>query len=123
MPLRSRSRADAPIEHSEPRSPAPAARPPVGPPPGPAPVEAKVHILADARILIDLTDGDPRPTTDMVCPNCSGPIRVEHVDPDLRRAELECLDCHFHFAQRLQPEAHEHGVAAAGKRGRFTRRR
>lgn len=84
--------------------------------------EARVHIAAGGRVVIDLTHGDTATTTDITCPNCGGTIRVEDVDRDMRSAEMHCLDCHFRFAQRLTLQADAQEQSAEGRpRGRFLR--
>ena len=64
---------------------------------------ARVHIDADAEIVIDLrTDGDPAvTTTDIHCPNCAGNLRVDDLDRAVLAAQLSCIDCGFTFLQRL----------------------
>lgn len=98
--------------------------------PGPQPEveqQAKVHIGADGEVVIDLTEGDASPTTDMACPNCGGTLHVDSVDTDIRAAQMECQDCQFRFVRRLQMPADdrlESGSAAEPKeRGRFLRSR
>lgn len=88
---------------------------------------AKIHIQASGEVLIDLTDGDTAPTTDIVCPNCGGSLRVGSVDTDIRAADMECQDCQFRFVQRLRLRADDRLASAAaaepGRRGRFLRSR
>jgi len=69
------------------------------------PAEARVHITADAELIIDLrpaavVDG-PAATTDMPCPNCHDVLRVDHLDSVTRTATMSCFACGFTFAPRL----------------------
>ncbi len=69
------------------------------------PSEARVHITADAELVIDLRPaavvGGPAATTDMPCPNCQSALRVDSLDAVSRRATMSCRACGFHFSQRL----------------------
>jgi hypothetical protein len=87
---------------------------------GEAGVVGRVHIDADADLVIDdmvidlRTEGGSEPptnrlvvTTDIRCPNCAGTLRVDDFDRDLMAAQLTCIDCGFTYLQRL------HAVRAA----------
>ena len=69
------------------------------------PSEARVHITADAELVIDLRPaavvGGPAATTDMVCPNCRSALRVDTIDAVSHHAVLSCVTCGFTFSPRL----------------------
>jgi hypothetical protein len=97
-----------------------ATRQPGAPTPSDAasPTGAQLHLRTGGEVVIDLTADGTQPTTD---------IRVDHVDSDLRAAELSCQDCHFRFAQRLRLTADDRTGSAddtsgKGKGRRFRRR-
>jgi len=69
------------------------------------PTEARVHITANAELVIDLRPaavvGGPAATTDMPCPNCQSDLRVDALDPVARTATMSCFTCGFTFSPRL----------------------
>jgi hypothetical protein len=74
------------------------------------PAEVRVHITAAGELVIDLRPaavvGGPAATTDMACPNCDGPLRVDSLDSVAHRAVMACGACGFTFSQRLTAGRH-----------------
>jgi hypothetical protein len=71
------------------------------------PADPTVELSADGELTIDLRDGAtpataPESGTDpaAVCPNCAGPVRVDHADAVGRHTHFACTHCGFTFSRR-----------------------
>lgn len=76
---------------------------------------AVIDVRAPMPDVIDLRDAvtiappvapqapaEPAAEAGSVCPHCSGPTRLDHLDTVARMAFLECRDCGLRFQQRFR---------------------